>query len=163
MAIRKYRTYERVFIPRSLKRNNLQFDYLEVPSAEIYLSYLDDNTFLTCEIRGENVLYLRTTIICGVAHEEELNVSDDDFENLEAQARWESPETKSVLFIPWNKNEELELHLFDGSIDGECQVRVKFKSKRSAKDFKPPEWIGREVTGQEEYSDLSIAKNGYPK
>ena len=55
-----------------------------------------------------------------------------------------------------------EVDLFGGSLDGLCLVEVEFPSIEAAEAFTAPGWFGREVTGQPEWSNASLARDGRP-
>lgn len=42
-------------------------------------------------------------------------------------------------------------------------IEVEFETTEDGKSFIPPEWFGREVTSQEEYSSRNLASKGVPK
>jgi CYTH domain-containing protein len=57
---------------------------------------------------------------------------------------------------------ELELDLFGGDLDGLALAEVEFPDEARADSFEPPEWFGREVTGDDGYLNESLATEGRP-
>jgi CYTH domain-containing protein len=55
-----------------------------------------------------------------------------------------------------------EVDLFAGPLDGVCVVEVEFPTVGAAEAFRAPAWFGREVTGQPEWSNASLARFGRP-
>jgi adenylate cyclase len=55
-----------------------------------------------------------------------------------------------------------EVDLFTGPLDGLCVVEVEFPTVGAAEAFRAPAWFGREVTGQPEWSNASLARFGRP-
>ena len=55
-----------------------------------------------------------------------------------------------------------EVDLFEGELDGLCLVEVEFDSVDAANGFDPPQWFGREVTGQPGWSNADLARSGRP-
>jgi adenylate cyclase len=56
-----------------------------------------------------------------------------------------------------------ELDIFEGALAGLALVEVEFPDRRSAKDFRPPAWFGREVTEAPEYTNARLASEGLPR
>jgi CYTH domain-containing protein len=54
------------------------------------------------------------------------------------------------------------LDIFEGDLDGLVTVEVEFPSLAAARAFVPPEWFGREVTGDASYKNASLAVHGRP-
>ncbi|MFO7959892.1 MAG: hypothetical protein R6U94_02960 [Nitriliruptoraceae bacterium] len=55
-----------------------------------------------------------------------------------------------------------EVDVYDGALAGLCRVEVEFASPAEANDFEPPAWFGREVTGEERWSNANLARHGRP-
>lgn len=59
--------------------------------------------------------------------------------------------------LPW-KNWVIEVDVYRGRNEGLVVAEVEFPSLASCRKFKPPEWFGREVTGQKRYSNVRLAR-----
>jgi CYTH domain-containing protein len=57
----------------------------------------------------------------------------------------------------------LEVDVFRDDLDGLNLVEVEFASTTAAKDFRPPEWFGKEVTLDERYKNKYLALYGRPE
>lgn len=55
-----------------------------------------------------------------------------------------------------------EVDLYDGALGGLRIVEVEFKSEPAAHEFEVPTWFGRELTGQSEWSNAALARDGRP-
>jgi CYTH domain-containing protein len=55
-----------------------------------------------------------------------------------------------------------ELDVYDGALAGFSAVEVEFDSPADGAAFSPPAWFGREVTGDERYSNARLAVDGLP-
>ncbi len=59
--------------------------------------------------------------------------------------------------LPW-KNLTIEIYIYRGRSHGLMVAEVEFPNQSSCRKFKPPEWFGREVTGQKRYSNVRLAR-----
>jgi CYTH domain-containing protein len=55
-----------------------------------------------------------------------------------------------------------EIDVYAGPLDGLCTIEVEFESRDDADSFTPPEWFGRDVTGEERWSNAALARAGRP-
>ena len=58
--------------------------------------------------------------------------------------------------IPW-KNVLIEIDIYRGRHTGLIVAEVEFRDRSSARRFKAPWWLGREVTGEKRYSNVRLA------
>lgn len=58
--------------------------------------------------------------------------------------------------IPW-KNVLIEIDIYRGRHAGLIVAEVEFSDRASARRFKAPCWLGREVTGEKRYSNVRLA------
>jgi len=58
--------------------------------------------------------------------------------------------------IPW-KNVLIEIDIYRGRHTGLIVAEVEFPDRSSARRFKAPCWLGREVTGEKRYSNVRLA------
>ncbi len=56
-----------------------------------------------------------------------------------------------------------EVDVYAGALSGLCTAEVEFDSVDDAATFTPPDWFGREVTGQAEWSNAALARHGLPR
>jgi CYTH domain-containing protein len=55
-----------------------------------------------------------------------------------------------------------ELDVYEGPLVGLRTVEVEFPSEEAASAFTPPDWFGREVTGDAGWSNAELATRGAP-
>jgi CYTH domain-containing protein/CHAD domain-containing protein len=55
-----------------------------------------------------------------------------------------------------------EVDVYEGALAGLAVVEVEFESVARSRSFQPPEWFGRELTGDRAYSNQSLAADGLP-
>jgi len=58
--------------------------------------------------------------------------------------------------IPW-RNLVIEIDVYRGKHSGLVVAEVEFPDLAMCREFKPPPWFGREVTGQKRYSNVRLA------
>jgi CYTH domain-containing protein len=56
----------------------------------------------------------------------------------------------------------LDADVFDGALRGLNVVEVEFPDVRAAESYSPPDWFGREVTGDDRYANRCLAVSGVP-
>lgn len=64
---------------------------------------------------------------------------------------------KTRYEIPW-KNLKIEIDIYHGRNHGLMVAEVEFPSFASCRQFKPPRWFGREITGEKGYSNVRLAR-----
>lgn len=57
---------------------------------------------------------------------------------------------------------EVEIDVYGGSLAGLMVAEVEFPSREEAEAFVPPPWFGEELTGDERWSNASLAEHGRP-
>lgn len=126
--------------------------YLAVASqggAEVRLRRKGEATLLT--IKGGTG---------AVRTEEEFEIERERFEVL-----WPLTEGRRVVkrrhLIPLGEL-TAEVDVYEGALEGLVTAEVEFSSEPEADRFKPPEWLGREVTGDERYLNERLATDGRP-
>ncbi len=123
--------------------------YLAVDAdVEVRLRRADGNRLLTVK-RGH-----------GESREEvELRLYSEQFEAL-----W--PLTagrrlrKSRRRLPIGEGLVAEIDTYEGELAGLLVAEVEFPSPQASREFRPPPWLGREVTGDPAYANQTLALNG---
>ena len=88
----------------------------------------------------------------------------------EAEALWWLTEgrriekTRYAVLLLERAGEDLvaEVDVYAGPLDGLCTIEVEFASEDDADAFLAPEWFGRDVTGEEGWSNAALARHGRP-
>ncbi len=64
--------------------------------------------------------------------------------------------TKTRYYVPWKKL-TIEIDIYHGSHEGLMVAEVEFPDVRTYHSFRPPDWLGDEVTGASRYSNVKLA------
>jgi len=92
--------------------------------------------------------------------ETELPISEEQFKalwELTADCRIE----KERSFVPCG-DVTLEVDVYSGDLEPLRVAEVEFPDQAASAAFVPPPFLGKEVTGREEYSNLHLATHGRP-
>jgi CYTH domain-containing protein len=93
--------------------------------------------------------------------EEELELDPAVFDRL-----WPLTEGRRVEkvrhLVPLDRDLTAEVDIYRGDLEGLEVVEVEFSSEEAAGAFDPPDWIGREVTGDGRYANRALASEGLP-
>jgi CYTH domain-containing protein len=96
-----------------------------------------------------------------VRTEEEMEIDERRFESL-----WSLTEgrrvTKRRHLVPLDDGLAAEVDVYSGAHDGLLTAEVEFTSAERSDSFQPPEWFGREVTGDRRYANQTLAMGGMP-
>lgn len=91
----------------------------------------------------------------GVREEREIRLSVEQFDAL-----WPATAgrrlSKVRYDVPW-KEYIIEIDIYRGRHHGLIVAEVEFEDQKSCAAFKPPDWIGRDVTGKPKYSNVALA------
>ena len=104
------------------------------------------------------------TVKSGPAHvriEEELDIDDRRFEAL-----WALTEGRRIAkvrhLVPLELGVTAELDVYAEALEGLLVAEVEFRTTEASAAFVPPDWLGREVTGDARYANQSLALAGAP-
>lgn len=92
--------------------------------------------------------------------EYEIEISAKQFDTL-----WPLTENKRVEKTRYEINYSgflVELDVYSGSLAGLVTAEVEFKSEEETREFKPPDWFGEDVTGDEGYKNKNLSLRGKP-
>ena len=87
--------------------------------------------------------------------EEEIEIPEERFRALWPLTRG-ARITKKRYKIPWKKR-TIELDLYRGKHRGFATADVEFGSAEQSRSFRPPRWLGREITGSKRYANRTLA------
>lgn len=65
--------------------------------------------------------------------------------------------------VPLGNGLLAELDVYEGELEGLVLAEVEFETVADSVSFQPPPWLGREVTGDPDYLNQSLAVNGRPR
>lgn len=69
---------------------------------------------------------------------------------------------KTRHIVPLGDGLRAEVDVYGGSLEGLTTAEVEFESETRSRWFRPPAWLGAELTGDRRYSNQSLATAGVP-
>jgi CYTH domain-containing protein/CHAD domain-containing protein len=69
---------------------------------------------------------------------------------------------KTRYLVPLDDGLEAEVDVYEGTLAGLVVAEVEFESAPQSREFRPPAWLGEEVTGDRRYANQSLALDGDP-
>lgn len=153
MADPSYREIERKFLVR-----NLPADLSSFPQREIEQGYL------AADAGGVQVRLRRANGACSLAYkrdaeagriEREITLTAEQFAVL-----WPATEGRRLTKIRYEVPHEgfvVEVDVYRDHHEGLVVAEVEFESEAAARDFRPPAWLGDDVTGSARYSNVLLA------
>jgi len=136
----------------------------EHPSERIEQGYItsgDDS--VQARIRRKN-----GESIFGVKRGHGKTREESEVELTDEQARelWHLTESRRVRKTRYRVEHEgmtLEVDVYAGGLDGLVVAEVEFDSDAASDEFEPPDWFGRELTGERAYENERLAIDGLPE
>ena len=149
-------------IERKFLTKEIPFDITEYPCLAFSQAYLSFSP--TIRIRQSNDDYILTVKGKGhLAREEfELTLTQEEYKRLSRKTEG-TPVVKKRYLVPLEQGLTAEVDLYEGSLSGLMTTEVEFPSLEAAEQFVPPEWFGRDVSGEKAYKNTSLSLNGMPK
>jgi len=92
-----------------------------------------------------------------VRGEREVELSPEQFEVL-----WPATEGRRLEKVRRILPGRIELDHYGGALSGLVVAEVEFADADAAARFDPPDWFGREVTGENAYKNQRLAVDGLP-
>lgn len=130
-------------------------DNEEVRCRSVYIS---KSTMSKSNIR-ENYMTIKKNINNITREENETKISVEDYIDLRRRAITGAIE-KVRYKIGLSKNiAELDIYYNLPNNPNLNTVEIEFETEEEANNFTPPDWFGREVTGEKEYSNYELAKS----
>ena len=150
---------ERKFLVTDLPADLDRYDASDVRQG--YLAVEDDGTEVRLRDRdGTTTL----TVKKGRGHvrsEEEIVIGSDEFDRLWPLTDGRRVEKRRHL-IPAGGDVTIELDVYAGDLEGLATAEVEFDSEAASREWKPPDWFGRELTGDARFSNQRLAVDGIP-
>lgn len=141
----------------------------EIPRAESgqtvieqgYLA-LDEHAEVRLRRQGGELLLTAKTGHGEVREEVEVPIEPRAFEAL-----WPLTAGRRVRkvrhYVPLRDDLRAEVDVYAGALDGLLTAEIEFESTAQAQRFRPPSWLGAELTGDERYANQSLATRGLPR
>jgi CYTH domain-containing protein/CHAD domain-containing protein len=96
-----------------------------------------------------------------VREEVEVAIGPSAFEAL-----WPLTEGRRVRkarhYVPLNGYLRAEVDVYEGDLEGLLTAEIEFATREEADSYRPPSWLGPELTGDERYANRSLATRGLP-
>lgn len=147
-------------IERKFKVKSLPPGLEQYPKKEIIQGYLSSGARLRCK---DGRFFETIKKGTGLVREEvEYEISADEF-----AANWldtvgaRIEKVRYEIELPGGFIAELDV--YSGDLAGNMVVEVEFNDVQSAEKFEPPEWFGDDVTDNDSYGNVNLAKHGWPK
>ncbi|MFN8217723.1 MAG: CHAD domain-containing protein [Solirubrobacterales bacterium] len=125
-----------------------------------YLAIAEDAEVRLRRIGGERLLTVKRG--AGETREEvEVGLEVEAFERL-----WELTASRRLLkrryAVPLEDGHRAEVDVYEGELAGLIVAEVEFGSEAEADGFRPPAWLGAELTGERRYANQELARHGLP-
>lgn len=150
-------------IERKFLLEQLPAELEQSPAADIEQGYLaiTKNAEIRVRRHGEG---FSLTLKRGAGEErEEIEV---ELDRRQFEALWEATDgsrlTKRRYLVSLGDRVSAEVDVYFGSLAGLRVAEVEFPSREAAASFQPPDWFGREVTGDRRYANQALAIGGIP-
>ena len=126
-----------------------------------YLAVADDGVEVRIRRRaGQTTLAVKSGPDI-VRTEEEIEIEPRRFDSLWPLTAGRRV-TKTRHLVPVEPDLTAELDVYAGDHEGLVTAEIEFPSVEDSERFSPPEWLGREVTGDRRFAAQSLALNGRP-
>jgi CYTH domain-containing protein len=146
---------ERKFLIDQLPRGLQRYPHKEI--AQGYLAVGRDKAHVRLRRAGRAYSLTFKRGPARAREEREIHLSPEQFSILwpaTAGARL----TKSRFYVPYKKL-TIEIDIYHGSNEGLMVAEVEFPDVRTYHEFRPPDWLGDEVTGANRYSNVKLARD----
>ena len=152
-AAESHREIERKFLVRTLPEQLASFRHAEIDQG--YLAIAPGGVQVRLRKAGEkhSLTYKRGR---GNAREErEIELTAEQFAVL-----WPATEGKRLTKIRYDVplgSYTVEIDVYGGRHEGLIVAEVEFEDEQSARDFRIPDWLGRDVSHDRRYSNQLLA------
>ena len=123
--------------------------------AQGYLATEPDDRHVRVRRKGRSASLTFKLVRGSTREEREIKLSAKQFTAL-----WPATAGRRLrkrrYAIPW-KNVIIEVDVYRGKNKGLIVAEVEFPNQAACQRFEPPNWFGREVTGDRRYSNITLA------
>jgi adenylate cyclase len=144
---------ERKFLVRKLPDDLANYRHTEISQG--YLVSLDDGLQVRLRKSGDKYSLTFKRGAGNVREELEIDLSAEQFNAL-----WPATEGKRLLKTRYEiplGDRIVEIDVYHGRHEGVIVAEVEFDAEEAARNFKPPDWLGDDVTGDPRYSNQLLA------
>ena len=150
---------ERKFLVPDLPADLDTYDASDVRQG--YLAVEDDGTEVRVRDRDGAATLTVKKGRGGVRSEAEIEIGSGEFDRLWPLTDGRRVEKRRHL-IPAGDGLTIELDVYSGALDGLVTAEVEFADEAASREFEPPGWFGRELTGDGRFSNQRLAIDGIP-
>jgi CYTH domain-containing protein len=147
------REIERKFLVRKLPEELAGFPHTEISQGYLAIARGGVQVRLRKNGATHSLTYKRG--IGNVREEREVELTPAQFDAL-----WPATESKRLVKTRYDiplGNRVVEIDVYGGRHNGLVVAEVEFEDEESAKTFRPPNWLGEDVTGDPRYSNQLLA------
>jgi CYTH domain-containing protein len=131
------------------------------PIEQGYLAIDPDGTQVRVRRIGDEAVLTVKRGSGEVRLEQEIPVPRGAYASL-----WELTEGRRVVkdrhYVEAGGDLVYEGDVYHGALAGLAVVEVEFRAPEDSGAFRPPDWFGRELTGDDRYSNANLAVHGMP-
>ncbi len=146
---------ERKFLIAKLPRSLARYPHREI--AQGYLAVGRDKSHVRLRRAGRICTLTFKRGPARAREEREIQLTPAQFAIL-WPATAGSRLTKTRYDVPWKKL-TIEIDIYRGSNEGLMVAEVEFPNVETYRSFRPPGWLGEEVTGASRYSNVKLARD----
>ena len=155
---------QRVEIERKFVLSELPDGFDRHPRYRIeqgYLAIADDGVEVRVRRSGPETALTVKSAPGLVRVEEEIAIDERQFASL-----WDLTAGRRVAktryLVELGDGLTAEVDVYDDALEGLLTAEIEFPSEAVSLAFRPPPWLGTEVTGDERYANRSLAVDGAP-
>jgi adenylate cyclase len=156
------RPREKLEIERRYLVAKIPYGYQEYPHEDIKTGYFKSDEGVDIRIRQKGEIFF-TDVKKGTGRNrpegDPILLTHEEFEELWAQIAVGKSETRYYIPVRGGIAELKCMHVRD---ERRGEVEVEFDTKEEAESFEPPEWFGREITDDQNYTSEALKETGYP-
>jgi adenylate cyclase len=133
------------------------------PSSRVEQGYvaIDDTAEVRVRRRAGKLTLTVKSAPARTRVEEELALDEAGFASLWALSAGRRIE-KTRYLVP-HGGVTVELDIYHGDLDGLVTAEVEFASEAESDAWRPPAWLGPEITGDPRYANQGLAVHGRPR
>jgi adenylate cyclase len=146
---------ERKFLIDQLPRRLERYPHKEI--AQGYLAVVPEKAHVRLRRAGRACTLTFKRGSAGAREEREIHLTPAQFAVL-WPATAGSRLTKTRYDVRWKKL-IIEINIYHGSNEGLIVAEVEFPDVETCHSFRPPDWLGDEVTGASRYSNVKLARD----
>jgi adenylate cyclase len=151
---------ERKFLVDSAPENLDDHPHDEIDQG--YVALTDDGVEVRIRRRRDRAYLTIKSEGARARLEEEIEIDQRRFESLWPLTEGRRVQKTRYLIPTADGRLTIELDVYHGDLAGLLTAEIEFDSPDAATHFRPPVWLGREVTDDPRYKNKRLATSGIP-